>query len=192
MVRRRSTVRFREGAPESRVTWSPGPDRGGVAQGQSRRLIIAESVVRVHPPLRRNRIPWAGTFSTALNHLRPPAEDKRMTLRYCPHCAAEVATVDGFCRLGHSVKLLAPVASLSVFSDESGNPAEDTRAGGTGPPPPPERLGMAPLGRFGALWEKGDLDRAGTDPIAQFAPYPRMDWGPRWPWRRSLSRRRRD
>jgi hypothetical protein len=27
------------------------PGRGGVAQGQSKRLIIAESVVRVHPPL---------------------------------------------------------------------------------------------------------------------------------------------
>ena len=44
MVRRRSTVRFREGAPDNRM-------RGGVAQRQSRRLIIAESVVRVHPPL---------------------------------------------------------------------------------------------------------------------------------------------
>jgi chaperonin cofactor prefoldin len=29
----------------------PGRGHGGVAQGQSRRLIIAESVVRVHPPL---------------------------------------------------------------------------------------------------------------------------------------------
>ncbi len=28
-----------------------GPCPGGVAQGQSRRLIIAESVVQVHPPL---------------------------------------------------------------------------------------------------------------------------------------------
>ena len=46
MVRRRSTVRFREGAPFQQY-----PNRGGVAQGQSRRLIIAESVVRVHPPL---------------------------------------------------------------------------------------------------------------------------------------------
>ncbi|MDQ3765765.1 MAG: hypothetical protein M3346_00220 [Actinomycetota bacterium] len=115
-----------------------------------------------------------------------------MTLRYCPRCSAEVATADGFCRLGHSVKLVAPVASPGTFGDQSGQIDGATAVSSTSPPPPPpERLGVAPLGRFGALWEEGNGDRLGTDPIASFAPYPRMDWGPRWPWRRSLSRRRR-
>ncbi|MBA2274902.1 MAG: hypothetical protein H0W21_13545 [Actinobacteria bacterium] len=116
-----------------------------------------------------------------------------MSLRYCPRCSAEVATTDGFCRLGHSVKLLAPVASTGTFRDELGHIDEATEVAGAGPPPPPPgRLGVAPLGRFGALWETGDREPPGADPIALFAPYPRMDWGPRWPWRRSLSRRRRD
>ena len=59
MVRRRSGVRFPAPAPTDRsvdaeaqrprVNCAPKP--GGVAQGQSKRLIIAVSVVRVHPPL---------------------------------------------------------------------------------------------------------------------------------------------
>jgi hypothetical protein len=36
---------------------------GGVAQGQSRRLIIAESVVRVHPPLPARSRPLPGDAS---------------------------------------------------------------------------------------------------------------------------------
>jgi hypothetical protein len=61
MVRRRSAVRFREGAPAAPPRNLPTAEgvstgeRGGVAQGQSRRLIIAESVVRVHPPLPAGR-----------------------------------------------------------------------------------------------------------------------------------------
>ncbi|MDQ3783776.1 MAG: hypothetical protein M3360_02690 [Actinomycetota bacterium] len=116
-----------------------------------------------------------------------------MTLRYCSRCSAEVATADGFCRLGHSVKLVPPVPSTGALRDKSGHSDEKaTTVSSTGPPPPPERLDVTPLGRFGALWDEGDTDRPGADPIASFAPYPRMDWGPRWQWRRSLSRRRRD
>ena len=56
MVRRRSTVRFREGAL-LRLGFIARTALGGVAQGQSKRLIIAESVVRVHPPLLRTSFP---------------------------------------------------------------------------------------------------------------------------------------
>ncbi len=117
-----------------------------------------------------------------------------MTLRHCPRCSAEVDTTDGFCRLGHSVKLVAPVVSLDAFRDELGHIEETPGAPRTAPPPPPppERTGVAPLGRIGALWQEGETEHSGADPIASFAPYPRMDWGPRRPWRRSLSRRRLD
>ncbi len=180
-----------QGSPGEWIPVSPRRRSSGAEQAAHNRRVGGSS-----PPAATPETRFVGLqtlFDGGLNHRRPPAEEKGMTLRYCPRCAAEVATADGFCRLGHSVKLLAPVASLGVFSDELGNPSKDTQAGGGGPPPPPpERLGIAPLGRFGALWEAGDLDRPGTDPIASFAPYPRMDWGPRRPWRRSLSRHRRD
>ncbi len=162
----------------------------GAEQAAHNRRVGGSSPPAATPVTRSFR---SSTFSEAASTRsvhRP--KNKGMTLRYCPHCAAEVATTDGFCRLGHSVKLLAPVASLDAFSAELGSNDGTTPTAGAGPPPPPERLGMAPLGRFGALWEAGDLDRPGTDPIASFAPYPRMDWGPRRPWRRSLSRRRQD
>jgi len=129
---------------------------------------------------------------------QPPASTRRiggMTIRHCPRCSAEVDTTDGFCRLGHSVKLAGPVVSPGAFRDELGPIDGGPDAPGVAlppPPPPPDRLGAAPLGRFGALWEEAKAEHLGADPIASFAPYPRMDWGPRWPWRRSLSRRRTD
>ena len=101
-----------------------------------------------------------------------------MTLRFCVRCSADVETSDGFCLLGHSVKLVPPAGA-----PVSDGPAEALTTGP--PPPPPDRLGGAPsLGRFGALWRKEENDGLDSDPIASFAPYPRMDWGPRRPWRR--------
>jgi hypothetical protein len=106
-----------------------------------------------------------------------------MALRFCPACAGEVDSVDGFCRLGHSVKLSAPVQSLADFraEEKDSRVAPANAAASQGPPPPPEEAEpVVGEGRFGRLWRAqgggGVLDN--SDPITAFAPYPRMDWGP--------------
>lgn len=116
-----------------------------------------------------------------------------MALRFCPTCAGEVDSIDGFCMLGHSVKLSAPVQSLTQFraEEKTGSAPAVTQFGAeeksgsvpvaTLPPPPPGS--EAPLdgfGRFGRLWRAEQSGPAfnASDPITAFAPQPRMDWGP--------------
>ena len=108
-----------------------------------------------------------------------------MTTRYCPHCRAEVENVEGFCLLGHPLKFAAPRDSLAhlraevdrafddakveVASALSAIPASNMSLSNGGPPPaPPVR----------PVFETIDQAPLGADPLVEFAPAPRMDWGP--------------
>jgi len=126
----------------------------------------------------------------------PGRRTGKMMNRYCTRCAADVGDTDGFCLLGHPLTLQAssaPLANLraevdSAFADarvqaawrasapgvdpgpsvsaqraatrKLAPPAIAAASGGRPPPPPPPAL------------------HAPADPIAAFAPPPRMDWGP--------------
>ena len=107
-----------------------------------------------------------------------------MGKRSCARCGAEVEEVDGYCRLGHDVRLRPPVQSLSdlrteverSFADDAGGDAPRP-ATGSGAPSPPTRIRTEH--RFVALWaEAARGPEFDNDPIAAFAPYPRMRWGP--------------
>lgn len=97
--------------------------------------------------------------------------------RFCPHCQSEVEDAGGFCLLGHPLRAVAPVASLSELRAEVDRAFEDARvqvahALGQAPPPPPARATTV----LKAFTEQNG--QTGTDPITDFAPAPRMDWGP--------------
>ena len=212
MVRRRSTVRFCDGArrwPGGRSSPS-GLKLGGVAQGQSRRLIIAESVVRVHPPLPHRSSHGPGRAEPGSGPLNPCAtrtEEVRggvpMTQRFCPLCATEVQDVGGYCRLGHRLRLDPPQASLGDLRDEVDRAFDEAElvvaqasAGvassrsGRVPPPSPTQAHTrpaSPVSRESRPTARRGLS-APSDPITAFAPPPRMDWGPERPWRTRLSR----
>jgi hypothetical protein len=127
-----------------------------------------------------------------------------MNERYCPTCEAEVTEVDGHCLLGHPLRLHAPVQSLTELRVEVDRAFEEARVrvasalGSSPPPPPPAPTSEprrarpvlahnlptppeAPRTSFPpALWEGLDEIRPADagDPISEFAPPPRMDWGP--------------
>jgi hypothetical protein len=130
-----------------------------------------------------------------------------MTMRYCPRCASEVEDVGGFCLLGHPLRLEPLIPSVSHIRAEVDRafdevdtavdrrtPAAEPALGGSlsaallpeaslrrdleqaGPTPPP------PPAPHRALWESLEEGLADlSDPIATFAPSPRMDWGPERP-----------
>jgi hypothetical protein len=120
--------------------------------------------------------------------------------RYCPTCHAEVEDTGGFCLLGHSLRLASPETtnSLAALRAEVDQAFEDARvkvghalaevpvqavaspsapsqtvatalltSSAPPPPPPPVKLRIV----------EDHIDE-GPDPIADFAPAPRMDWGP--------------
>lgn len=109
-----------------------------------------------------------------------------MTQRFCSRCNAEVEDTGGFCLLGHNLRLAAPADSLSALRAEVNRTFDEAR----------EQLAevMAPVAAMApaeeqhhTVWEGLDDHAALTpdDPIAAFAPPPRMDWGPsRGPRRR--------
>ena len=127
-----------------------------------------------------------------------------MTERYCPKCGTDVEDVGGFCLLGHSLKLAAVTDSMNDLRAEVDRVFEEVReqvhaklATVTGempavapPPPPPlvpleapahvEAVEEATQTDLDPLWANFDEDLTpnGPDPIAAFAPSPRMDWGP--------------
>ena len=145
-----------------------------------------------------------------------------MALRFCHRCACEVEDVGGFCLLGHPLRLEPPIPSLSHIRDEFDRALEEARAEERAPrveadgadlerpsrwglpafaaarvaarraetrpaavpPPPPHRTVWESLGEEPA----GDV----ADPIAAFAPPPRMDWGPERARRVPLALRRRE
>ena len=138
-----------------------------------------------------------------------------MTVRFCATCHTEVEEREGFCLLGHPLRLDAPVASLKELRAEVDRAFEDAReqiatvvavespgqeplfgaavvpsnptAGP--PPPPPASSGVT---RFEAVWKAlEDASPTGKDPIEAFAPAPRMDWGPEGALRKKMRRSRR-
>jgi hypothetical protein len=99
---------------------------------------------------------------------------------------------EGYCLLGHPLRLEAPTATLTelraevdrafeaaqaeidatvVVTEVPGQPAQITA------PPPPA---MVPASRFQLVWEQLEAAEPASpsDPITAFAPPPRIDWGP--------------
>ena len=126
-----------------------------------------------------------------------------MTERYCPKCGTDVEDVGGFCLLGHSLKLASVTDSMGDLRAEVDRVFEEVREqvqariatvtgeipAVTAPPPPPppveataavEAVEEATQTDLDPLWANFDEDLSpnGQDPIAAFAPSPRMDWGP--------------
>ena len=106
-----------------------------------------------------------------------------MSDRFCPQCNSEVEDAGGYCLLGHPLRSSAPVASLSELRAEVDRAFEEARvqvahALGDAPPPPPPASVM--LSTPSPLYDLATPEPAsiGADPIADFAPAPRMDWGP--------------
>ena len=116
------------------------------------------------------------------------------TVRFCPKCRADVEDVGGFCLLGHRFAG-APVddslADLRAEVDQAFQKVQAEVAVALGPieslatenaadPRPDEELleeiQVTSKGLWASLEE--DVEVSGTDPIAAFAPSPRMDWGP--------------
>jgi hypothetical protein len=104
---------------------------------------------------------------------------------------AEVEMRDALAPLIEQVEAIVPSAPEPVFAAVAApvvqSPSEPAMSSApaafqapsrpTPPPPPPQR----PTGKYETLWDGMDevkpLDR--NDPINNFAPPPRMDWGPR-------------
>jgi hypothetical protein len=96
--------------------------------------------------------------------------------RFCSQCNAEVEDAGGYCLLGHPLREVQPTASLSQLRAEVDRAFEEARVkvayalGEAPPPPPPAPISSVDL----SLGE----DRSSADAISDFAPAPRMDWGP--------------
>ena len=156
-----------------------------------------------------------------------------MTIRFCPTCRSNVKVEDGFCLLGHSIRLEPMTQSLTelraevdaafdevdhVFDEarrliHAGAPqveqtapaaevpapaalapttfagapavltelAKETAAPTVAPAPAPVSESPPPGSRpsYADLWKRVEGEETGSkDPIASFAPAPRMDWGP--------------
>jgi hypothetical protein len=122
---------------------------------------------------------------------------------FCPRCRAEVDDVEGFCLLGHRLPIEVlpdPIADLRVAVDAAFDQVEvdlktmSTVGPAQAPPPsaPSVFSSLAPAGDEDddlarrmveakrSVWAEltADQDLSLNDPIAGFAPSPRMDWGP--------------
>ena len=113
-----------------------------------------------------------------------------MSVRYCERCGSDVEDVGGFCLLGHALRVDPPIPSVAAIREEVDRAFDEARAevassGDSGdshePPPPPESAR--------SVWAALRDDGGAADPMAAFAPAPRMDWGPERA--RLLSPRRR-
>lgn len=127
-----------------------------------------------------------------------------MTVRFCDTCHAEVEESEGYCLLGHPLRLASVTTSLDdlrtevdkAFDEasfrvatvlvEEGETPKGPVAGATvnlsAPPPPPPPPPSEDVRRpsYKEMWAALEDDVAGSgDPIAAFAPPPRMDWGPK-------------
>ena len=126
-----------------------------------------------------------------------------MARTFCPRCRAEVDNVEGFCLLGHRLPDLPaddPIAELRDAVEAAFNQVEvDLKTLSTVPPqrapedttpnvfsslePGPDEdddLAERMVEAKRSVWADltRDQDLALNDPIAGFAPSPRMDWGP--------------
>lgn len=119
-----------------------------------------------------------------------------MSERYCPKCRTDVEDVGGFCLLGHDLRLRAVTdAAMNDLRAEVDRAFEEARvqvaaitgeipvvAAAPPPPPPPplpDDLEDQTKKRMQELWAGFEEEPSSpSDPIAQFAPANRMDWGP--------------
>lgn len=120
-----------------------------------------------------------------------------MVERYCPECRTEVEDVGGFCLLGHDLRLRAMTEStLGDLRAEVDRAFEQARVqvaaitgevptvpGNPPPPPPPpplpDDLEEQTKTHMQELWAGFEEEpQTPWDPITQFAPSTRMDWGP--------------
>jgi hypothetical protein len=111
-----------------------------------------------------------------------------MAIRYCPKCQANVQETGGFCLLGHRVALdplSAPLDELRAESakgeaakPDAANPEQEPVSNVT-----PARRRPVVVERRRPVPDKSseEPEHAENDPITEFAPPPRMDWGPRRP-----------
>jgi hypothetical protein len=117
-----------------------------------------------------------------------------MSERYCPKCQTDVEDVGGFCLLGHDLRLRPAAESMGDLRAEVDRAFEHARVqvaaitgeipGVSTPPPPPppplpEDLEQRTKARMEELWADYEEEKPSpSDPITQFAPNTRMDWGP--------------
>ncbi|MGH2776768.1 MAG: hypothetical protein ACRDJT_15265 [Actinomycetota bacterium] len=90
-----------------------------------------------------------------------------MTFSYCHICKAEVVDFGGTCKQGHA---FAPSPNRATPP-----PPPPRQAVQAPPPPPPPPVRSEPTTVWKVL-EQGGFQS--NDPIAAFAPAPRMNWGP--------------
>lgn len=126
-----------------------------------------------------------------------------MTVRFCGTCHSEVEEHDGHCLLGHSLRLDPVTTSLDELRTEVDQAFEEARfrvatvlveEGETPkgpvaaptvtlsapPPPPPPPPAATHRPSYEEMWAAVNEDAKGSnDPMADFAPPPRMDWGPK-------------
>ena len=100
-----------------------------------------------------------------------------MSERFCQRCNASVEDVGGFCLLGHRLSEASSRGTLSELRAEVDQAFEEARVKvavtlgeAAGPPPPPPVMAVTSVFTYDGA--------AGSDPITEFAPAPRMDWGP--------------
>jgi hypothetical protein len=203
MVRRRSTVRFREGA---RSTTASRRRSSEAEQAAHNRRVGGSSPpaatrIRAAPPV-SGSARGAGPLNPRASCTEEVPGGVLMTQRFCPLCATEVQDVGGYCRLGHRLRLDPPQASLGELRDEVERAfgeaevvRQDALVGATtgrGRVAPPSSGQAPPRAPRPATPGAGPRPRhaspAAADPITAFAPPPRMDWGPERPWRRRLER----
>jgi hypothetical protein len=122
-----------------------------------------------------------------------------MSFRYCKVCAAEVEDVDGYCLLGHPLKL-EPAIPVAEMRNEVSRALGEVRRDFTAARSEPEAVATADHATLEDLADGAEMtwsppapvrDPRRTvwgplteelltdgDPITAFAPASRMDWGP--------------
>ncbi|CAN5531137.1 hypothetical protein BH20ACT23_BH20ACT23_14440 [soil metagenome] len=93
-----------------------------------------------------------------------------MTFSYCHNCKAEVVDFGGTCKQGHA---------FAPSPDRATPPPPPPSRAVQMPPPPPPPVRAEPNTVWKVLEQSGfQGESRSNDPIAAFAPAPRMNWGP--------------
>lgn len=112
-----------------------------------------------------------------------------MTTRFCVRCEAEVQYADGYCLLGHPLRIEPSTGSLSSLRDEVDRAMEQARVeldnafaavpvGAVDPSVPPPPPATPTHDRYPFMNLSTEPLPVENDPMDGFAPSARMDWGP--------------